>query len=268
MISRLPTLARRLALLALLPLVASHCPFHEDPDPTCVRSDRRAVVFFDGSASASGDGVSKAAFEGAVSGLAGDVLQCEGDRVTGYVLFSNTGTAYSVEVDVLTEAKDLSDAAEIDRPRLRSAWERSMEGEREDAATLLWQQLVERADVPQQARQETDVLGSLRLVEEAFQGQPDSSARRVLYLSDMYESTRRTRDFDVRPPADAAQAKAWAAEDVARLVGDGEVSQDALRGAEVAVVRSTLGIDPRANDVRAYWVAVFEALGAADVDMR
>lgn len=225
-------------------------------------------MFFDGSASANGDAASEAAFEEAVSDLASEVLQCEGDEMKGYLLFSNTETAYDAEIEVLTPPEDLGTAPELDRPRRQSTWRRSMEGEREDAALLLRRRLIEQADVPREARQETDVLGSLRLIEEAFRGQPDSSARRVLYLSDMHESTRRTRDFDVRPPASAGEAQAWAAEDVARLMDEGEVSADALAGAEVIVVRSTLGISPRAKEVRAYWDALFGTLGASDVDMR
>lgn len=236
------------------------------PPPTCAPAGQRAVVFFDRSASATGDAASAEAFSKALGDLAGRALACEGDRVDGFLLFSNTGTAYHENLEVLTKPIDLTDVAEIDREGAVASWRSAMAQEREDLAALFQKKLVEREGIPREAQQETDILGSLRVAAEAFEDAPDSTARRVLYLSDMRESTRRTRDFDIRPPANVAQAHEWAEADVTALVAAGELADRALSGVQVTVIRSTLGIGPEADAVRAYWKTAFEQLGATDVD--
>lgn len=227
------------------------------------------MVFFDRSSSAQQDSVAEVAFREAVTELAEDALQCEGDRLDGYVLFSNTGTAYHERFEVITPPLELKDVAELDRPREELQWEEEMAQERLDAVDLLQMRLVQLEGIPREALQETDILGSLRVIAERFEEAPDSAYQRVLYLSDMHESKRGAgrRDFDVRPPADLAEARVWAEADVARLIEQEEVAPGALRGVSVRALRSTLGIGSEADAVRAYWQIVFKELKADDVQL-
>lgn len=256
MLDRLPVTLTSI----VLSLVLMGCPSRGS---TCTPGQSRAVVFFDRSASAKGTATSDADFRTAVEMLVEKSLTCAEDRVSAYLLFSHTGTAFYKHYDGVTPPMDSSKVDEIDWQARTDEWTRSMANERVGAVSL-FEKLWREADVPHEARMHTDILGSLRIIHETFDDAPDSARRQVLYLSDMHESMPGAgrRDFDTRPPPSLAEALAWADADVARLVEERMVPEGALEGVEVRVVRSTLGIHPRAGEVRAYWERVFERLGA------
>lgn len=246
---------------SLLSLGLMGCP--TDPIPVCEPGQNQAIVFFDRSASARGTAQSNEDFRDAVQALVDESLVCQDDRASAYLLFANTGTAFYKHYVVQTPAVDLNKVDEIDRDRAQSRWERGMAEERRAAAGL-FVTLEQEANVPSAATMHTDIHESLRLIHEAFEQSPTSTTKRVLYLSDMHESMsgEGRRDFDARPPSSREEARAWAETDAARLVEQEILPERALEDVEVRVVRSTLGINPKAGVVRDYWEHLFELLGA------
>ena len=249
-----------------LPLSAGICPPPELAETICTPAQNASVVFYDRTTSAGGDATSAASMDETLHAFVTRGAECAGDVVAGHLIYKHTGAAYGRSVAVEVEVPDLSSIPEVARESAAEQARAELEEEAEDIADVMQQALVGSAAIPAAEANQTDVLGSLRVAGEEFRRAAGGGAlapnRRVLYLSDMFESMPAPgRDFETRPPASDAQAQEWAAEDVARLRTRAASALEALGGARVEVHQSTLAHKEHSDMVRAYWTAVFEALG-------
>jgi hypothetical protein len=254
--------AARLAACATLVLLAA-CPPVEDP---CAGPSRHTIVFFDQSASSVADSVTAALFRDTVAALADGALQCPGDAIHGFLVHATTrGKADRVDV-VNSVSADTVDVSSIEKASELTRYHGQMDSLRNVARTRLARLLA--TTVSPQLRAHTDLLGTLEVVSDEMSWADSGSSARVYYLGDMHESMAAPRrNFDARPPANQAEAQAWADADTAVLR---EMSFDGARLAnvEVRVLLGGLADKPGAAEVRSYWERLFANAGIRPAAIR
>jgi hypothetical protein len=106
---------------------------------------------------------------------------------------------------------------------------------------------------------ETNITASIPVIAKLSENPGDV---RVYYLSDMVESVKNGRDFQIRPPKDDAQAEEWATVDAEKL------KKYALSGPEISMI---LPFEPTSSSrennptVTHYWQKLFESLGVMSI---
>jgi hypothetical protein len=136
-------------------------------------------------------------------------------------------------------------------------------------ATDRLQAFVRTEPVPDAFARWTDLWGTLGVASDAFRG--DTTARRrIYYFSDMFESMPGAdrRNFDRSPPTSRAQAERWGQADASRLSDLMVLRPERLRETHIRVILGDLATKPHAQDVKFYWLSLFEALGLPRAHIR
>ena len=134
------------------------------------------------------------------------------------------------------EARAASEAVagtSADQRRIQSQYQRDVDRDRSRATQTL-QFAADSTVLAPELKRQTDLLGVLRVVADV-----DGAVSRLVVLSDLHESMAGVgrRDFDRDPPSDAAEAQAWATEDVAVVTSTYGVDREVLSGVTVVPVR-------------------------------
>lgn len=184
----------------------------------------------------------------------------KGDQLDIYFIHENTSKAKALSLTVHSEKEGIENANATDREAIETAFQMSLQREK---GIFLRQAM---AKLNQQntgaSNQATDIWASLPIIAKAAE---DGAQVRVYYFSDMIESVKGSdrRDFHRQPPADDAQAEAWAKADAKKM------EQYVLGTPEVTVVspfEPTASTKENNPHVSRYWQVLFEDLGGLSVE--
>ncbi|RIV22280.1 hypothetical protein DYU11_14755 [Fibrisoma montanum] len=199
-------------------------------------------------------------YQQAINDIIEQNIKQKGDRLDVYFIHENTSKARAVSLTTRTEMEDVSAASPTDREAAETEFELALGREKAQIRQRVLQQLA--AQNTGSSNNETDIWASLPVIAKANE---TGAVVKVYYLSDMIESVKGTsrRDFQVRPPADNAQADTWAKEDVDQL------KQYTIGSPSITMV---LPFEPNASvkennpAVTQYWQTLFNELGAGQIE--
>lgn len=186
-------------------------------------------------------------------------LQTTGDKLEIYFVHENTSKARALSVEVRAEKEESAGTSATDQEMAANAYQMVLQKEKN---IYLRQALAKLAQGNSgRSNQYTDLWASLPVIEKASQ---EGLNLKVYYFSDMVESSKGDgrRDFHVKPPVSADQAKQWASEDLKQL------TQYAIGTPEVTVVSP---FDPLASSkennpaVMTYWQTIFDELAGVSI---
>ncbi len=256
---------RPLVLAALALAVLAGCGGGEAPAPDV--PPRHTLVFVDRSASTGLQPQSTGVFADTLRRAVRRLLDRPGDRMSAFLVYEKT-LSKAQRLDLVNDVAPRAEKAFEDEQALEDArFKRATQALLDEAEAQLFA-FLQREPAEQSFTQWTDLWGTLGVASEEFYVDP--ARRRLLYLSDMYESMPgpARRDFDRRPPADRAQAEAWAAADAAKLPDLMVLHPARLASARMRVVLGPLGTKPHAQAVKFYWRALFAAVGVPPEQVR
>ena len=237
-----------------------------EPDVTCTAEHRTTAVFVDRSASAAADVETRALYATTLRGIIDETLACEGDAVKTFLVHRETdGKAYADRFTSRVAPVDLGELSSGSALTAKSSYSLRIGQERQNALRRALY-VADSTVLPRELQMHTDLLGMLSVVREELPA-GEMTQRRMVVLSDLNESMigPGRRDFDVRPPSTSAEAAQWAAADVALVQSVYRVQPTVLAGVEVIPVLGTLASKPAATEVKAYWEALWGALGATEI---
>jgi hypothetical protein len=181
-----------------------------------------------------------------------------GDTFQIYYIHENTSKARTLSLVCRTEMEDTEGVNATDLEAIKTSYDLSIRKER----NFVTQQALSRlkAQNDNASNLETNITASIPVIAKLAENPGDV---RVYYLSDMVESVKNGRDFQVRPPKDDAEAEAWASADAAKL------KSYQLSGPEISMI---LPFEPTSSSkennptVTHYWQKLFESLGVMSVN--
>lgn len=244
-------------------MTLSACPIVPETSTLCTPAQNFTLVFYDRSASATGNDKVGRLFSRSLNEISEEALACEGDRISAFLLHGRTrGKANRVDVTSEAKTEELGHLSNSRQSVLRKRYERKVQQERETAAAAM-DSLFARGVVERAYTRHTDLLGSLEVASEEISRAPDSARVRIYYMSDMYESMRGDgrRDFDATPPMSREEAEAWAAEDAELVLRTMNVDTTHFGNAEVRVLLGELANKPNTQEVKFYWLELLDRLG-------
>lgn len=216
------------------------------------------LLFLDQSVSAAGDTTARALFADSLRHVVHQHLDRPGDRLSLFLVHEKTlSKAHRVNVTNEVsprEEKEFPDEQALEKARFQNETEQFLE-----SATKRLQDFV--ASPPPTSSQWTDLWGTLGVATTEL-GE-DAGEKHVYYFSDMFESMPgpARRNFDERPPQSRAQAQRWARADADTLDTFMVLNRDRLQDARIRVLLGTLATKPHAQDVKFYWLTLFDELG-------
>lgn len=180
-----------------------------------------------------------------------------GDTFQIYYIHENTSKARTLSLICRTEMEDTEGVNATDLEAIKTSYDLSIRKER----NFVTQQSLNRlkAQNDNASNLETNITASIPVIAKLAENPGDI---RVYYLSDMVESVKNGRDFQIRPPKDDAQAEEWATADAEKL------KKYSLSGPEISMI---LPFEPTSSSkennptVTHYWQKLFESLGVMSV---
>lgn len=226
----------------------------------CAEIAGDVVVFFDRSTSV--DFADRRTLHDDLGTVVDSALTCPGDQLHVYLIHGRTrGKAYQAN------ARNDLELPANSGTRLRVAREEARyEEERERLRETMFRQvnaLVDSIRLKPGLSANTDLLGTFEVASEVFADARDGAPRRVIYYSDMYESTTgpSRRDFDQRAPRTRREAETWARKDAEFVRNQMNVVTDRFGDAEVKIILGEHGNRATADAVKFYWLELFKLMG-------
>lgn len=251
-----------LAVLFILSGLVSACNFFSTEQTASLpEAPIHTLVFLDKTQSVNvNQNFVQAKYRQQLNELVVNNMKNKGDKLEVYFIHENTSKAKALSLTVHSEKEGLENANATDREAIETAFQMALQREQ---GIFLRQAL---AKLNQQntgaSNQATDIWASLPILAKAAEG---GAQVRVYYFSDMIESVKGAdrRDFHHLPPANDAQAEAWAKADARRM------EQYAIGTPEVTVVspfEPTASIKENNPHVTHYWQILFQELGGVSVE--
>ena len=266
--TRIGRWARAGATGTLILTVAASCAADAEEPPQAACAPGAVVLFVDHSASTRG-AVLPAEVTDSLNRLPGRYLNCPGDRLHTFLVHRRT-RGRAVRLDVTNEIPAFAARAgsradlvadSIAHSRHRAQFERAVSGEL--SAFVVAEPRTDTSD-------STDIIGSIEVASDVLGDLPPGAPRRIVYLSDMYESMSGPgrRDFDAHPPRSIEEARRWADEDSVNVLPQLRISPETLRGTRIRVLSRSWGDRQGSEFVREYWYRLFEKVGIQRPDIR
>jgi hypothetical protein len=180
-----------------------------------------------------------------------------GDTFQIYYIHENTSKARTLSLVCRTEMEDTEGVNATDLEAIKTSYDLSIRKERNYVIQQSLNRLKTRND--NASNLETNIIASIPVIAKLSENPGNT---KVYYLSDMVESVKNGRDFQIRPPKDEAQAEEWAKTDAEKL------KRYALNGPEISMI---LPFEPTSSSkennptVTHYWQKLFENLGVMGV---
>ncbi len=180
-----------------------------------------------------------------------------GDTFQIYYIHENTSKARTLSLVCRTEMEDTEGVNATDLEAIKTSYDLSIRKER----NFVIQQSLTRlgAQNDNASNLETNITASIPVIAKLTE---NPGTTKVYYLSDMVESVKNGRDFQIRPPKDEAQAEEWAKADAEKL------KTYTLNSPEISMI---LPFEPTSSSrennptVTHYWQKLFENLGVMGV---
>lgn len=180
-----------------------------------------------------------------------------GDTFEIYYIHENTSKARTLSLSCRTEMEDTEGVNATDLEAIKTNYDLSIRKERNFVIKQALNRLQTQND--NASNLETNITASIPVIARLTEMPGDT---KVYYLSDMVESVKNGRDFQIRPPKDDAQAEEWAQADAEKL------KNYTLNNPEISMI---LPFEPTSSSkennptVTHYWQKLFETLGVMTV---
>lgn len=180
-----------------------------------------------------------------------------GDKFEIYYIHENTSKGRCLSLMCRTEMDNTEGMNATDLEAIKTSYDLSIRKERN---FVIKQALVRlNAQNENASNLETNILSSIPIIANAAATQ---ALVKVYYLSDMVESVKNGRDFQIKPPKDNAEAEAWAKSDAEKY------KNYALNSPDISMI---LPFDPMSSSkvnnptITYYWSKFFENMGVMSV---
>lgn len=256
-------IVKPLVVIALL--AAASCSNVTAQEGGRCRSDADSqylVVFWDRSGSTLVADPTSTTLADSLRILVSETIQCPGNQVSGFLVHGRTrGKAHRVRKQNTLDLPITS--GPINKVKRDSLIYEMNVKELGDEVWKEFESLVESTPLSRGAAGWTDLLGTLEVLSEELAGATDHAVKRVYYFSDMFESMTGPgrRNFDHRPPRNAAEAREWARIDADFARQELIIEPDRFKDVHVRVLADRFANRSAADYVKMYWLTLFEELG-------
>lgn len=258
---KFPSLSPCLVSVGLTYLVSACNFFNTEQTASVPEAPVHTLIFLDKTQSVNvNQNFVQAKYRQALNDIIASNMANQGDKLEIYFIHENTSKARALSLTVHSEKEGMENANATDRETIETAFQMSLQREK----TIFLRQVLSKLNQQNTgaSNQATDIWASLPIIAKAAE---DGAQVRVYYFSDMIESVKGAgrRDFHTNPPADDAQAEAWAQADAKKM------EQYALGTPEVAVVspfEPTASTKENNPHVTHYWQTLFQELGSVSVE--
>lgn len=180
-----------------------------------------------------------------------------GDKFEIYYIHENTSKGRSLSLICRTEMDNTEGMNATDIEAAKTSYDLSIRKERNYIAKQALTRL--NTQNSNASNRETNILSSIPVIAKAAETQ---AIVKVYYLSDMVESVKRGRDFQIKPPKDNSEAEEWAKTDADQF------KNYALNSPDISMI---LPFDPMSSSkinnptVTYYWTKLFENMGVMSI---
>jgi hypothetical protein len=180
-----------------------------------------------------------------------------GDRFEIYYIHENTAKGRCLSLVCRTEMENTEGMNATDQEAVKTSYDLSIRKER----NFITKQSMARLNAQNSgiSNRETNILSSIPIIAKASE---TGSTVKVYYLSDMVESVKSGRDFQIKPPKDDAEAENWAKTDAEKY------KDLALNSPDISMIlpfEPTSSIKENNPTITHYWSKLFENLGVMSV---
>ncbi|MFY7912189.1 MAG: hypothetical protein ACOVO2_21670 [Emticicia sp.] len=196
-------------------------------------------------------------YQQALNSIIEENVRKSGDKFEIYYIHENTAKGRCLSLTCRTEMEDTEGMNATDLEAIKTSYDLSIRKER----TFVTKQALARLNATNDnaSNRETNILASIPVIAKASES---GAVVKVYYLSDMVESVKNGRDFQVKPPKDNSEAEEWAKIDAEKY------KDLALNGPDVSMI---LPFEPMSSikennpTITLYWSKLFENLGVMNV---
>jgi hypothetical protein len=180
-----------------------------------------------------------------------------GDKFEIYYIHENTSKGRCLSLVCRTDMDNTEGMNATDIEAAKTSYDLSIRKERSFVTKQAFTRL--NAQNESTSNRETNILSSIPIIAKASER---GAMVKVYYLSDMVESVKSGRDFQIKPPKDESEAEAWAKTDAERF------KNYALNSPDISMIlpfEPTSSIKENNPTITFYWSKLFENLGVMSV---
>lgn len=218
------------------------------------------LIFVDHSVSTGDHPDARSLFADSLARIVNQKMNTHGDRISLVFVHEKT-LSKAHQIDITNDVSAPEDAQFADEQALAQARHKRQTEQFLQNTTQRLQKALQSPPIASSFTDWTDLWGTLGVASTTLS--PSADRYRLYYFSDMFESmpgaTR--RNFDRRPPTSRSQAERWARADADGLDSLMVLRPERLQDARVRVLLGTLATKPHAQDVKFYWLQLFQELG-------
>ncbi|WP_337041609.1 hypothetical protein [Emticicia sp. 17c] len=196
-------------------------------------------------------------YKQALTSIIEENFRKSGDTFEIYYIHENTSKARTLSLVCRTEMEDTEGVNATDLEAIKTSYDLSIRKERNYVLQQSFNRL--KTQNNDASNLETNITASIPVIAKVAEIPGNV---KVYYLSDMVESVKKGRDFQIRPPKDDTEAEEWAKIDADKL------KNFQLNGPDISMI---LPFEPTSSSkennptVTHYWQKLFESLGAMSV---
>ena len=216
------------------------------------------LIFIDKSASVDvGKPFVAQKYQQAITSIVEQNVRKAGDTFEIYFIHENTSKGRSLSLTSRTEMEDTEGVNATDLEAIKTSYDLFIRKER----NFIIQQALNRLKIQNDnsSNLETNITASIPVIAKVAE---TPGIVKVYYLSDMVESVKSGRDFQIRPPKDQAEADEWAKTDADKLKAYNLNSPDISM---ILPFEPTSSIKENNPTVTYYWQKLFENLGVMNI---
>ncbi|AFK02752.1 hypothetical protein Emtol_1606 [Emticicia oligotrophica DSM 17448] len=196
-------------------------------------------------------------YQQALNSIIEENVRKSGDKFEIYYIHENTAKGRCLSLTCRTEMEDTEGVNATDLEAIKTNYDLSIRKERSFVSKQALARL--NAENTSESNRETNILASLPVIAKASES---GAIVKVYYLSDMVESVKSGRDFQIKPPKDNSEAESWAKADADKY------KDLALNGPDISMIlpfEATSSIKENNPTITYYWTKLFENLGVMSV---
>lgn len=196
-------------------------------------------------------------YQQALNTIIEENVRKSGDKFEIYYIHENTSKGRCLSLMCRTEMEDTEGVNATDLEAIKTSYDLSIRKERTFVAKQAFARLNAQND--NASNLETNILSSIPVIAKASES---GAVVKVYYLSDMVESVKNGRDFQIKPPKDDSEAESWAKIDAEKY------KDYALNSPDISMIlpfEPTSSIKENNPTITLYWSKLFENLGVMSV---
>ena len=218
------------------------------------------LIFVDHSVSTGAHPDARTLFADSLARIVDHNMRTAGDRLSLFFVHEKT-LSKAHHLDITNDISPVADKQFEDEQALARARHKQKTTQFVTETTRRLQAALTSPPISSSFTEWTDLWGTLGVASTTLA--PSADKHVLYYFSDMFESMPgpQRRNFDRSPPQSRSQAERWAQTDAAGLDSLMVLRPTRLAPARVRVLLGTLATKAHAQNVKFYWLALFQELG-------